>query len=126
MLVSEEFIGNTWIVDEREFYYKDGNLVLIETIPEIEIQYLLSYLNSNTFMNSAMERVSGSSYNALTIIKINNSLIPIPPRSEQFRIVQKLEQLMQTCDALEQSIETSKAQTEKLLQQVLREALSEY
>ena len=50
-------------------------------------------------------------------------LIPLPPLSEQHRIVQKLDELMQTCDALEASIKESAAQNEKLLQQVLREAL---
>ena len=49
--------------------------------------------------------------------------IPLPPFKEQTRIVQKLEQLMQTCNKLEESIKQSAAQNEKLLQQVLREAL---
>jgi type I restriction enzyme S subunit len=52
-------------------------------------------------------------------------LIPIPPLLEQHRIVQKLEQLMLTCDELEESIKLSTLLNEKLLQQVLREALSE-
>jgi type I restriction enzyme, S subunit len=51
------------------------------------------------------------------------TLIPLPPLSEQNRIVQKLEQLMQLCDGLEQSITQSQQQNEMLLQQVLREAL---
>jgi len=54
---------------------------------------------------------------------LNDFPIPIPPLSEQHRIVQKLEQLMQTCNALEESIKLSALQNEKLLQQVLREAL---
>ena len=50
-------------------------------------------------------------------------IIPIPPLSEQHLIVQKLDELMQTCDALEASIKESAVQNEKLMQQVLREAL---
>ncbi len=49
--------------------------------------------------------------------------IPFPPLSEQQRIVEKLESLMQTCDALEASIKDSQVQNQQLLQQVLREAL---
>jgi type I restriction enzyme S subunit len=49
--------------------------------------------------------------------------IPLPPLSEQRRIVEKLESLMQTCDALEASIKSSQVQNQQLLQQVLREAL---
>ena len=51
------------------------------------------------------------------------AIIPLPPLSEQQRIVTKLEQLMAYCDQLETSIKESKQQNEKLLQQVLREAL---
>lgn len=51
------------------------------------------------------------------------ALIPLPPLAEQNRIVQKLDELMQYCNKLEESIKESESQNEKLLQQVLREAL---
>ncbi|MBK7589291.1 MAG: hypothetical protein IPI22_13645 [Bacteroidetes bacterium] len=49
--------------------------------------------------------------------------MPLPPLTEQYRIVQKLDELMQYCNELEASIKQSESQNEKLLQQVLREAL---
>lgn len=51
------------------------------------------------------------------------ALIPVPPLSEQQRIVAKLDELMRYCDELEASIKESQQQNELLLQQVLREAL---
>lgn len=54
---------------------------------------------------------------------VSKILFPLPPLSEQNRIVQKLDELMQYCNELEASIQQSAAQNEKLLQQVLREAL---
>lgn len=116
-------IGNTWIVDEREFYYKDGNLVLIESIPNVNYNYLLYYLKSPFFWNNTILNATDSSYNALTIIKLNQSEFPLPPLHEQEQIVAKLEELMAFCDGLEQSIKESQGYNEKLLQQVLREAL---
>lgn len=55
---------------------------------------------------------------------ILNALIPLPPESEQFRIVQKVEELMKYCNDLESSIKLSKTQNEKLSQQVLKESLN--
>lgn len=116
-------IGNTWLVDEREFYFKDGNLVLIETISEINNNYLLYYLKSPFFWNNTILNATDSSYNALTIIKLNQAEFPFPPLHEQEQIVAKLEELMAFCDGLEQSIKESQGYNEKFLQQVLREAL---
>ncbi|MFN3379005.1 MAG: restriction endonuclease subunit S [Runella zeae] len=66
--------------------------------------------------------------NRVKMPKINQNQLsqiplPLPPLSEQQRIVEKLESLMQTCDALEESIKAGQRQNEQLLQQVLREAL---
>ncbi len=52
-----------------------------------------------------------------------NTLFALPPLAEQNRIIQKLDDLMQYCNDLEASIKQSQQQNEKLLQQVLREAL---
>ena len=54
---------------------------------------------------------------------LNSLLIPLPPLSEQKRIVAKLDELMAYCDELEASIKASQQENELLLQQVLREAL---
>lgn len=54
---------------------------------------------------------------------VESHIFPLPPLSEQQRIVAKLDELMAYCDALEASIKASQQQNEMLLQQVLREAL---
>ena len=54
---------------------------------------------------------------------MNELPIPLPPRSEQQRIVGQLDELMTHCDNLEANIKASRQQNELLLQQVLREAL---
>lgn len=65
----------------------------------------------------------GSAINNLLLGDMRNMIIPLPPLSEQLRIVSKLDELMQYCDQLKESIKTSQRQNEMLLQQVLREAL---
>ncbi len=66
---------------------------------------------------------SSPSMKNITREHMRNLLIPLPPLSEQNRIVQKLDEIMQYCNELEASIKQSASQNEKLLQQVLREAL---
>jgi type I restriction enzyme, S subunit len=69
-----------------------------------------------TFVNGGLQPM-------LSNVVLGTIPIPFPPLAEQTRIVQKLDELMQHCNALEASIKQSELQNEKLLQQVLREAL---
>ncbi|MBS1559283.1 MAG: restriction endonuclease subunit S [Bacteroidetes bacterium] len=73
--------------------------------------------------NEIRELAQGGAQPNLNMGKIRDTIIPLPPLSEQTRIVQKLDELMNYCNELEASIKQSQEQNEKLLQQVLREAL---
>jgi type I restriction enzyme, S subunit len=52
-------------------------------------------------------------------------IIPLPPLSEQQRIVAKLEELMGYCDRLEKEIKAAKARNEELMEVVLREVIQQ-
>jgi type I restriction enzyme S subunit len=67
--------------------------------------------------------VNGGLQPMLSNIVLRTIPLPLPPLHEQEQIVAKLEELMAYCDGLEQSIKESQGYNEKLLQQVLREAL---
>ena len=69
--------------------------------------------------------ISGKPPSQIKLKRSSLDLIPfpLPPLHEQEQIVAKLEELMAYCDGLEQSIKESQGYNEKLLQQVLREAL---
>lgn len=70
-----------------------------------------------------LKKSRGSAINNLLLGDMRNTLFPLPPLHEQEQIVAKLEKLMAFCDELEESIKESQGYTEKLLQEVLREAL---
>jgi len=96
--------------------------VLIRPLFKKMNQYIFWYLNELSEIK-AIETKGVAGQDNISVTQAHNMRIPLPPLSEQHRIVQKLDELMQTCDALEASIKESAAQNEKLLQQVLREAL---
>lgn len=58
----------------------------------------------------------------LTIL--NEVLIPLPPLTEQHRIVAKVDELMALCDELEAQLKTTQIEGRRLLESVLHEALS--
>jgi type I restriction enzyme S subunit len=61
---------------------------------------------------------------ALYLKDIKYCPIPLPPLSEQHRIVAKVDQLMHLCDELETRLNQSKKDSEMLMQAVLHEAFS--
>ena len=91
--------------------------------PEIVREYIGIFIRSNYFLKYAVDVASETTIKNVSLKSMRLLPIPLPPLSEQNRIVQKLDELMQYCNELEARIKESESQNEKLLQQVLREAL---
>ena len=84
-------------------------------------RFLLNYMMS--LYSKINDSKSGASFPNINTEYLNNLLLPLPSQAEQNRIVLKVDELMQYCNELEASIKQSESQNQKLLQQVLREAL---
>ncbi len=113
-------IGNLGVLG-REMYFTDS---IIGILPNkfYNQDYILNYLRyKQPAIKSEAYQMAGQPN--IKIPTLENLLFPMPPLEEQNRIVQKLDELMQYCNELEASIKQGQSQNEKLLQQVLREAL---
>jgi len=104
-----------WLCGTGSFFLKFPN--------EISRPYFIKVISSGFAKNILLGASVGSTMNNLNHRILNALPIPLPLLSEQNRIVKKLNELMQFCENLEASIKQSATQNEKLLQQVLREAL---
>ena len=80
-------IGYSWVVpDNREFYFKDGNLLWLKNIRAYP--YYLQLVLDNLF-TSINQLSAGAAYQALTIIKLKQVDIPLPSFEVQKQIVEK-------------------------------------
>lgn len=100
LITSVGTIGNTWMCDDRKFYYKDGNITQIVSSDLFSSAYIEMFLHSPLFKEQAFSTVAGTAYSALTIVKLKNLVLPLPPLEEQKRIVAKIEELLPYCDQL--------------------------
>ena len=89
----------------------------------INTTYTSLALKSQSLLEPVFESSTGSA-NQANISKdaLLNILFPLPPFDEQKAIVEKVETLMQKCQALEQEIKNSEAHAQMLMQSVLKEA----
>ena len=90
----------------------------------ISNQFINVLLKDSKLIEPIFESSTGAANQAnIGITALREMIIPLPTLHEQEQIVAKLEELTAYCDGLEQSIRESQGYNEKLLQQVLREAL---
>jgi len=95
LVTSVGTIGKTWIVDDRPFYYKDGNLTQVKKCALLNMQFLDKFIKSSYFINQVFDTVAGTAYNALTIAKFSKIIIPVPTLPEQQEIVRILDTVLE-------------------------------
>ena len=78
-------LGNIWKVDDRRFYYKDGNLIRLSNL-KIEADYLIAYFSDGQGKLKILDSAAGSSQKALTMVKLNQVPIFVPSLPEQIAI----------------------------------------
>jgi type I restriction enzyme S subunit len=96
--------------------------VLIRPLIKSMNFFIFWYLNEMSEINAIDTKGVAGQAN-ISVTQSHNMKIPLPPLNEQKQIVTKLDELMAFCDGLEDSIKASQGLNEKLLQEVLREAL---
>jgi len=120
-------IGDVATFEETERWHLAPNVAKMEPFEDCEeltnVKYLNYYLMSRLGQKEIFKHVKATAQPSLSMGTIRDIDFAIPPLAEQNRIVQKLDELMQYCNELEASIKQSESQNEKILQQVLREAL---
>lgn len=100
------------------------SVALIRPSGDVGVDYLALAIRSPIVQNQIWRSVKASAQPCLYIHKINMLAIPIPPPTEQRRIVAKVDELMALCDQLEAQLTTTHTESRRLLEALLHEALA--
>ena len=92
-------LGKTYVVQpDDKFYYKDASVLCFENYGKVS-PYYLSYLMRSQLMKKQIESNSGgTTVDTLTMVRMVQYILPLPPLAEQKRIVAKLEELLPLCE----------------------------
>lgn len=115
-------LGKSRIVDTDLKYLASYSCCTIRTLNPC-LEYINYLLDSGFILQQAIKQTTNNSIPDLGVNKIKSFMVPLPPLDEQIRIVKKIDKIIQHCNDLEVSVKESQGYNEKLLQQVLREAL---
>lgn len=117
-------IGEVYVInDDKEFYFKDGNIVWLKNFKEAINSNFLKYM-LKSFVEKLKSLSRGAAYSALTIEKLKE--IEIPPYSfnKQKQIVAKLDALSAKCKELENNYQRVIDNCDELKQAILRRAFN--
>ena len=95
-------------------------LTAIRPSPEINLRYLLHYFRF--FETKLSAQGTGTTFKAITQATIKNLDVPVPPLSEQERIVVRIEELFSQLDASVAELKMAKERLKAYQQAVLKEA----
>lgn len=99
-------IGVPYVIsDEKEFYFKDGNVIWLKNKGVFDASYMY-YLYKTVFIDNQIYSMSaGTTVDTYTIINAKNTIIPLPPHSEQQRIVERIEELFAKLDEAKERLQ---------------------
>jgi type I restriction enzyme S subunit len=125
---SYELVGKTGIFRGEDNVYTFASYLIRASIFEkwIDPEFINIALNSSYFRTTQIEpevtqQCGQANFNGT---KLKNSAIPLPPLSEQKRIVTKVNQLMFLCDDLESQLSQAVSDREKLLETAVHQLLA--
>jgi type I restriction enzyme S subunit len=115
--------GRAAIWEQEDLGYKfQKALHRVRFYDGVDSKYFVYYLYFIAKRKILDKLFTGMTIKHLTGQSLKILPIPLPPLSEQKRIVEKVEKLLQYCEALEGEIENSVGNAEVLMQSVLQEA----
>jgi type I restriction enzyme S subunit len=99
------------------------HVTIIRPITKEISRFLHKLLISELIQKAVMDVQVGVSREGLSIGKLAQFLIPMPPLAEQHRIVAKVDELMAVCDQLKASIKTATAAQSTLSSALIQQTL---
>ena len=128
MVTAVGTLGKVYVVHDNEvFYYKDGSVLCLGNTFNLNSNFLKLAIESPFFIAQYQNESQGTTVATLTMVRMNEYLLPIPPIAEQQRMVSMIEDIMPSTNRYEKSQEALDKLNaeifEKLKKSVLQEAI---
>jgi type I restriction enzyme S subunit len=125
LITREAPMGEVALIPDGMKICLGQRMMLSRLVPNtIDPQFMLYSLRDPLLMDRVQDKPVGATVQHLRVGGVETLLVPLPPLAEQHRIVTKVDELMALCDQLETQLASSEADSRRLLEAVLRDALA--
>ncbi|MCR5728269.1 MAG: restriction endonuclease subunit S [Lachnospiraceae bacterium] len=95
-------LGKTYVVkDNDRFYYKDASVLCFENYASLVAEYLKRLMESSLMHSQIESNSGGTTVDTLTMVRMNQYIMPLPPQSEQKRIVNVIDMILKQIDIID-------------------------
>ena len=101
LFTTEAPIGNAAVIELRSSFALAQRVICLRPYGDVQSRFLALQLLSDPFSSISSAAATGLTAKGIKSSKLKRLPIAVPPRSEQHRIVAKVDELMALCDRLE-------------------------
>ena len=115
-------LGIACIIPEDLFVCLGQRMMLLRVNEKMLGRFLMHYLNSPKVTSFVATKTGGSASPHVNVGDIKEFVVPIPPISEQQKMLEQIESRLSVCDSIEQTVDTVLQQEEAMRQSILKDA----
>ena len=105
--------------DEFSTGFINAQMLILRMVNKKLCNFFSIYSATNFFQSLVANKTTGSAVRQMPASVLLDFIVPIPPLTEQHRIVSKIDQLMALCDTLDQQIDAATSKQTELLNAVM-------
>lgn len=115
-------LGIACIIPDNLFVCLGQRMMLLRTNEKMLGRFLMHYLNSPKVTSYVTTKTGGSASPHVNVGDIKAFVVPVPPITEQQKMLEQIETRLSVCDSIEKTINTALQQAEVLRQSILKKA----
>ena len=116
--------GRPALVETDRPFCVQRHIAIMKPSRSMDLRFLVHLLASPMVYDQATRGTTGTAQPTIALRPLRNFVIAVPPLAEQLRIVAKVDALMALCDQLETALTTTATTRQRLLETLIRRALS--
>jgi len=105
LITTEAPLGNVARIESIPSFALAQRVIDLQPFTDINTKFFMYFMMSLSFQKLLLENSTGMTAKGIKAAKLKQLMLSVPPREEQDRIVQRVEQLLEVCRVLETQLD---------------------